>query len=96
MVQCMESWFLADVSTLGAFFGDGFRNPSERNDIEDIPKQDVLRNLESASKDSQKGAYNKGRHSFDILGQIDPEKVIQHSRFAKRLVETLKGHLIPT
>ena len=52
--------------------------------------------LEAASRDSKKGAYHKGRHSFDILTQIEPEKVIQRSRFAKRLVETLKAHLIPT
>ena len=98
MVQCMESWFLADVSELESFFKRGSRTTSlaERNDIEQISKEDVLNQLKAASRGSTKGAYRKGRHSFDILGQIDPEKVIQHSRFAKRLVETLKGHLIPT
>ncbi len=87
---------MADAQALEIFFGAGFRLPTVRNDIEDIPKKDVLRNLETASQGSRKSAYQKGRHSFDILAQIDPEKVIQRSRFAKQLVETLKGHLLPT
>ena len=69
MVQCMESWFLADVSTLESFFGAGFRAASlaKRDDIENVIKQDVLSSLESASRSSRKGTYHKGRHSFDIL-----------------------------
>ena len=94
MVQCMESWFLADISALQSFFGTGFRPPSKRDDIENIPKQDVLSKLEAASRNSNKGPYHKGRHSFDILAQIDPEKVIQRSPFARKLVNTLKDHLI--
>ena len=96
MVQCMESWFLADVPALESFFGTGFKPPARRDDIEHIPKQDVLRNLEIASRNSQKRAYDKGRHSFDILAVTNPEKVTQCSPFAKRLVDTLKIHLIPT
>ena len=98
MVQFMESWFLADVSELESFFKRGSRTTSlaQRNDIEQISKEDVLNQLKAASRGSTKGAYDKGRHSFDILAQIDPEKVIQRSSFVKRLVDTLKAHLIPT
>ena len=98
MVQCMESWFMADVSTLETFFGAGFISASlpKRDDIENIPKQDVFKQLISASRASKKGAYHKGRHSFDILAQINPAQVIQRSKFANRLVDTLKEHLIPT
>ena len=98
MVQCMESWFLADVSALESFFGAGFRLASlpQRFDIENIPKRDVFSQLHSASRDSRRGAYDKGSHSFDILAQIDPEKVVQRSSFARQLVDTLKGLLIPT
>jgi hypothetical protein len=98
MVQCMESWFLADVSALAMFFGAGFKSTSiaNRDDIENVPKKDVFNQLNSASSASRKGAYDKGRDSFDILARIDPEEVIKRSKFAKRLVNTLKGHLIPT
>lgn len=96
MVQCMESWFLADVPALEIFFGAGFRSNTlaNRNDIENIPKKDVFAQLEAASRDSRKGRYRKGSHSFSLLKQIDPTKVIQRSPFAKRLVDTLKAHLI--
>ncbi len=98
MVQCMESWFLADVSTLESFFGPGFRstNVSRRHNIEHIPKDDVFNQLESASRGSRKGAYRKGDHSFALLGLIDPEKVMARSPFAKRLIDTLKNQLIAT
>lgn len=95
MVQCMESWFFADISALQRFFGTGFKSPPKRDDIENIPKQDVLNGLATASRNSRKGQYHKGRHSFDILAQIDPEKVIECSPYAKQLVETLKKLLTP-
>ena len=95
MVQCMETWFLADVSTLEDFFGSGFQSSAiaDRNDIENILKSDVLRQLNSASRNSKRGAYHKGRHSFDILALIDPAQVTQRSGFARQLVKTLKQHL---
>ena len=98
MVQCMESWFLADVSALEKYFGAGFRSTSLaiRSDIEKIPKSDVFDQLNTASRASRKSAYDKGRHSFDILAVINPEKVTQLSPFAKRLVDTLKDHLTPS
>ena len=54
MVQCMESWFIADAATLGRFFGQGFlpnQLPTAANGVEDIPKTDVYRALKAATKD---------------------------------------------
>jgi len=97
MVQCMESWFLADVSALERFYGPGFRSAAfpRRDDIERIPKDDVLKQLKAASSRSNKRAYRKGSHSHLILALIEPQKVIQRSSFAKRLIDTLKSYLIP-
>ena len=80
------------------FYGHGFRaaSVSRRPNIEHILKDDVFKQLESASRESRKGAYHKGNHSFVLLGLIDPEKVIKRSSFAKRLIDTLKSHLIPS
>ena len=91
MVQCMEAWFLADRDTLAQFFGDGFNaNPlPNRPDVENIPKSDLYDALRGATRDSRKGEYGKGPHSFDLLAQLDPQKVVAASPYAKRLVDTL-------
>lgn len=91
MVQCMESWFLADRNTLMQYFGDGFKEKSlpNRTDVESIPKQDVFRSLDAATRQSKKGKYDKGKHAFEILGKLNPESVTAGSPSAKRLVTTL-------
>ena len=92
MVQCMEAWFLADKDCLTAFFGQGFnRNllPAMR-EIEEVTKNDVLVGLRNATRQSRKGEYGKGRHSFDILERINPAKVLAVSPHAKCLIDTLR------
>ena len=94
MVQCMEAWFLADKDCLIAYYGNGFNQNAlpARQDIEKILKDDVLKGLKNATRSCvSKGEYEKGRHAFDILAQIDPKKVIAASPHAKRLVDTLKA-----
>ena len=92
MVQCMEAWFLADKDNLAAYFGHGFNRNAlpGRQEIEDVAKDDVFRGLKNATRQCKKGDYGKGRHSFDILEQTDPAKVVDASPHASRLVETLQ------
>ena len=94
MVQCMESWFLADRDALAAFFGSDFRAqklPPAKKPIEQVSKADVLKKLPEATKHRKtKGSYAKGKHSFDLLAQIDPAKVTKASTWADRFVRTLK------
>ena len=92
MVQCMEAWFLADQEGLAAFFGQGFdRNalPGHQG-IEEVAKADVFNALKNATRDCRKGRYGKGRYSFDILEQIDVEKVLDASPHARLMVATLQ------
>ena len=93
MVQCMEAWFLADRSCLATFFGQGFDPnalPGNRN-LEEVAKTDVLRGLKKATRQCRpKGEYGKGRHSFDLLSEIDPASVMDASPRASRLVATLR------
>ena len=93
MVQCMESWFLADVPALESYFGAGFRSVSlpQRFDIENIPKRDVFNQLHSASRKSRKGAYDKGSHSFDILAQFEPGESGPAFPFRKTVGRYAKG-----
>lgn len=94
MIQCMESWFLADQQCLVEFFGKGFNAsvlPNNRN-IESINKAAVLKALKDASRQADpKGEYQKGRHSFDILGKLDPEKVRKALPSVDRLIIFLLG-----
>ena len=92
MVQCMEAWFLADKGSLAEYYGDDFNQNAlpARQDIENIAKNDVSNGLKNATRSRvSKGEYEKGQHSFDILEQIDPKKVIEASPHAERLVDTL-------
>ncbi len=92
MVQCMESWFLADTETLASYFGQGFqasalpRNPN----VEEIAKPVVLHALKAATRQTKtKGEYSKGGHSFEILARIDANKVRSASPYAERLAVAL-------
>lgn len=97
MVQCMEAWFLADRETLSAVFGAGFRPnalPGRADDVERIPKPDVLAGLENAARGCRpRRGYKKGRDSFEILAELDPERVTAASPHAQRLVDVLKAKL---
>lgn len=85
MVQCMETWIVADRKALQEFYGQGFRANlmPVRNDLEDEPKQNIYKQLELASKDSRKGAYSKITHASKLLSLIDSQKIgARCSRFS--------------
>jgi len=87
----MESWFLADRVSLAEYYGKGFSEKAlpDNPKVEEIPKSDIWENLTRSSRETQKGPYEKGRHSFEILGRIDPAKVCTAAPFAKRLIDSL-------
>ena len=92
MVQCMEAWFLADRIALQAYFGQGFAAsalPGNQN-FEDVSKELIFKALKLATRHSAKGEYGKGKHSFDLLAEIDPQAVQDRSPHAADLVQTLK------
>ena len=96
MVQCMEAWFLADEDALAKFFGDDFNRNSlpRRMDVEKVAQRDIARGLKMATRQCKhKGVYHKGRHSFAIIAELNPDKVTAASRHAERLVQTLRGKL---
>jgi len=92
MVQCMESWFLADKQVLVAYYGQGFLINAlpKSNNVESVSKTDVAAKLEHACKPTKKGCYHKTQHSFDILASLDPEKVASGSAHAKELIDFLR------
>ena len=92
MVQVMESWFVADREALADFYGSGFRSSAipQWPEIEEVPKMDVLSRLRQATSSTRNGSYRKGRHGFEMLGQLDPNRVMKASPHATRFVNSLQ------
>lgn len=96
MVQCMESWLIADRQTLREYFDQCLndrRLPGPTRAVESIAKQDVYQALRAATSTCQKGSYDKGRHSFALLSRIHARPVVDACPWARRLVEGLKDRL---
>lgn len=95
MVECMESWFLADKDALNNFYGKDFHENSlpKTADLESIKKTAIITTLEKATKDTTKGIYGKGAHSFKVLAVVDAKKVEKHGIHAKDFFKRLKDLL---
>jgi hypothetical protein len=92
MVECMESWFLADKDALKSFYGKGFKENSlpKTANLESIKKTAIITSLENATNNTTKGAYGKGAHSFKILAGLDADKVKEHGKYSKEFFERIE------
>lgn len=93
MVQCMEAWFIADSEALKIFYGPLFKENKlpKRSDVENISKASLFSSLEAATREcNPKGSYSKGKHSFDLIGRINPDKIRAVSDCAERFFSTLE------
>lgn len=91
MVQCMETWFLADREALKKTFPtiDESALPKETVPIEQLDPEKLRQALNRAFL---KG-YSKGDHSFKILAALDPAKIRAASPWAERFFDTLEKKL---
>ena len=92
MVQMMETWFLADVDAMKAYFKGGFKAnmfPNDDENIEEISKTRTEAILKASTAETKKEGYIKGRDSFIILSQVDPKKVRARSKWADRFLRLL-------
>jgi hypothetical protein len=73
MVQIMESWFLADIDALRAYYGNGLQEKNLKGNptVENRPKDDVYSGLTSATKGTKRGEYHKTKHAPALLAAID-------------------------
>ena len=93
MVQATEAWFLADREALAKFYGNGFRQKALRgsaDNVEQIPKDDLVPSLNGAAKDTSKKGYHKTRDGFSLLFLIDPKKVGRASPHAEQFHQFLR------
>ena len=77
MVQTMEAWFVADGDALATYYGQGFRESA----------------LETATRATTKGRYQKIRHASQLLAKIRPERVRERCAACKRLLDFLRETL---
>lgn len=95
MVQVMETWIVADVDSLAAYYGQQFRRnalPSARN-LEDVPKAELERALRFATERTTKGRYHKIRHARHLLRRIDLDAVRQRCKHCDRLFTTVSAQI---
>ncbi len=97
MVECMESWLLADRAALQTFFDPGFRAsalPALGRAIETVEKAQLYQALSAATSACKtKAPYGKGEHSFKLLASIDPSRVVAGAPWAKRFVDETKRQM---
>lgn len=96
MVQCMETWCVADRRALHAFFGQHLRESAlpPLNDLESRPKDDVHDALVDATRDcGRRKSYQKGKRSFELLGQLDPAELRERVPHFVRLCDMLDAKL---
>lgn len=91
MVELMESWFLADIPTLSAFYGNRFQEGALKGNpkVEEIPKADVRKRLNKASGDT----YHKTNHAPKLLERIDPALVRKAAPNCERMFRTILAML---
>lgn len=90
MVQCMESWFIADWGAVSGYFGKEFKDAAKPSQFsENLSKDAVLNTLKKATQDCKKGKYNKGVHSFKLLALISPDRLQESSPWAKRFIDEI-------
>ena len=81
MVQCMETWIVADEDILEQFYGQHFARNAlpERKNLEEESKADISVKLNRATHDPRmtKGAYKKIGHASKLLALIRPAKVAE-------------------
>jgi hypothetical protein len=92
MVCVMETWICADREALALFYNGGFDEkqlPAVKT-LEGVQRSVIYDALGKATKDCKKRRpYSKGEHSFELISQIDPNKldVLPH---AKEFINHLK------
>lgn len=90
MVQCMESWFLADPERLASRYGKNFRRSAlPGTPIEQIEK----RKLTGILKKTTRREYDKVKDGFELIALIHPAAVRNKSRHARLLLETLESKI---
>ena len=94
MTTCMETWIVADRTTLREHFRQGLNeNPLPAlPDLERRSRDEVQDGLECATRDCR-NTYAKGKRSFEVLAKLEPAVLKQHLPSFVRVDRILKEKL---
>lgn len=92
MVQCMETWFLADRDAAIGYFrlGKGGDPLPRHAHPELVPKVRILDSFDKASHQSRRRRYQKGADALALLGLVDPNIVAERCPHAERFFNALR------
>ena len=93
MVTTMETWLVADPTAVAKHFPGMDEKKLPSVDLESRSKDDILAALENTTSQSNKGKYKKGRDSFDLLANLNPEELKNKLPHFRRFVEALDAIL---
>ncbi len=105
MIECMETWILADPEALATFYGQGFPSESlsKRENLEEESKANVaqyldnsIRRTKRATENPKKRGYRKVDDGSKLLQRIDPGKVTKRCPHFAIFVEWLESNLFPS
>jgi len=94
MTTCMETWIIVDRAALARHYGKRLQRsalPPLMN-VESRTRDDVQTRLENATRGCS-NAYAKGKRSFEVLGELDPEAVKPHLPSFVRMLRILDENL---
>ena len=97
MVQCMETWCVADRVTLRRFFGQDLQENAlpPLNDLEKRGKNDIQQALEHATRECGRDReYKKGKRSFRLIAELDPAVLKKRLPHFAKLCEVLDRKLV--
>jgi hypothetical protein len=96
MVQAMEAWLIADPDALKKYYGQNFNGNAipKTSDVEQISAARLEPSLRNASRNTQKGEYQKIKHASELLERhVDPSKVRKASGHCERLFAVLANKM---
>lgn len=95
MAQCMETWLVADPEALADYYGQGFNANAlpRRINLEDEPKTQIFAELESATRQTQKGSYGKIKQAGRLLALVSQEKAKTRCHHCERLFTVVASRI---
>jgi hypothetical protein len=94
MTTCMETWVVVDRAALARHYGRKLRASAlpPLVNVESRERHDVQNRLVNATAMCS-NSYAKGKRSFEVLGELDPEALKPHLPSFVRMVRILNENL---